>query len=103
MWGKNSPKEKSSKKLPVPQHCRAAVTCRGQHLQPSPAVQCPGIKSANPINSTSKDAQACANKGRNRASHPWEKRRGLLRPQISRGKRLHPQVLLSTPTCLQRS
>lgn len=72
MWGGNSLKDKSSKKLPVP------LCCQGQHLQPSPSVQCPSISSANLTNSTSKDdAQACANQGRNGAGHPWEERRGL--------------------------
>lgn len=80
MWGGNSGKDKSSKKLPIPQCCRVAVACEGQHLQHSPprdqcrvtgsAVQTPPAAPAEPPRKD--DVQGSADEGRSRACHPLE-------------------------------
>lgn len=70
MWGKNPGKDKSSKMLPVPQCCRVAVACKGQHLQPSPQWR---KHQQPPAEQPRKDdVQGGADEGRSRVCQPLE-------------------------------
>lgn len=73
MWGGNPGKDKSSKMLPVPQCCRVAVACKGQHLKLSPPRDQWHKRQQPPAEQPRKDdVQGGADEDRSRVCHPLE-------------------------------